>query len=367
VINESSSRTRVLILWADQYSANLGVRALAEGAAAVAADVWPGSEIVMQDFAPNQDGFSLGRRAMIGELRSREITRWLDQFDVVLDTGAGDSYSDIYGLWRLTMMTVTQRARLRSRKPLIFLPQTIGPFGSSLSRAIARSTLRRTTAIFTRDSASTDEVRRVSGLTPTQSTDMVFALPKQRVPQVLDVVVNVSGLLWQANSHVDHLAYQASTIRVIEQLLNSGRSLAILPHVLDNPSTDNDLRAVDELTDRFPDLSVLKPESLHGAREMLASSRLVIGARMHACLNALSQGIPALPWAYSRKFAPLLKDLGWEYTLDLRNDKDIADHTIQLIEGEDLAARAVQVEKRGTDLISVLREELIRRYETVVA
>lgn len=366
MINVSTSNSRVLILWADKHSANLGVRALAEGAAAVAADVWPGAEIVMQDFAPNQDGFSLGRRAMIGELRSREITRWLDQFDVVLDTGAGDSYSDIYGLWRLTMMTVTQRARLRSRKPLIFLPQTVGPFGSPLSRAIARSTLRRTTAIFTRDSASTDEVRRVSGLTPTQSTDMVFALPKHRRPQVLDVVVNVSGLLWQANSHVDHLSYQASTIRLIEALLTSGRSLAVLPHVLDNPSSDNDLRALDELTRRFPDLLVLEPDSLRDARDKLASSRLVIGARMHACLNALSQGIPALPWAYSRKFAPLLKDLGWEYTLDLRNDKDIADHTIQFMEREDLAGRAAQVEERGAALISVLREDLVRRYETVV-
>jgi colanic acid/amylovoran biosynthesis protein len=320
----------------------------------------------MQDFATNQDGFSLGRRAMLGELRSREITRWLGQFDVVLDTGAGDSYSDIYGLWRLTMMTVTQRARLRSRKPLIFLPQTVGPFESPLSRAIARSTLRRTTAIFTRDSASTDEVRRVSGRSPIQSTDMVFALPKHRGPQVLDVVINVSGLLWQPNSHVDHLSYRASTIRLIDALLASDRSLAILPHVLDNPSMDNDLRALDELSNRFPGLSVLEPASLRDARDMIASSRLVIGARMHACLNALSQGVPALPWAYSRKFAPLLNDLGWEHTLDLRNDKNIADRTIQLIDREDLSGRAAQVEQRGTALINVLREDLIRRYETVV-
>src|SRR5699024_9500305 len=39
-----------------------------------------------------------------------------------------------------------------------------------------------------------------------------------------------------------------------------------------------------------------------------------------ACLNALSVGTPAIPLAYSRKFAPLLDSVGWTTGFDLRTD-----------------------------------------------
>jgi colanic acid/amylovoran biosynthesis protein len=48
---------------------------------------------------------------------------------------------------------------------------------------------------------------------------------------------------------------------------------------------------------------------------------------MHACLNALSVGVPALPWAYSRKFKPLLDGLGWTASLDLRTEQDVAERS----------------------------------------
>ena len=51
----------------------------------------------------------------------------------------------------------------------------------------------------------------------------------------------------------------------------------------------------------------------------------MIGSRMHACLNALSVGTPAIPLAYSRKFAPLLGDLGWAHVVDLRTQASDAD------------------------------------------
>ena len=44
--------------------------------------------------------------------------------------------------------------------------------------------------------------------------------------------------------------------------------------------------------------------------------------RMDACLNSRSVGTPAIPLAYSRKFAPLLADLGWTRCVDLRNSAD---------------------------------------------
>ena len=59
---------------------------------------------------------------------------------------------------------------------------------------------------------------------------------------------------------------------------------------------------------------------------------------MHACLNALSVGTPAIPLAYSRKFEPLLSDLGWSHTVDLRTTADPVDEVMRLLESPDLEA-----------------------------
>src|SRR5699024_8479421 len=68
------------------------------------------------------------------------------------------------------------------------------------------------------------------------------------------------------------------------------------------------------------DLEVVVPADLDSVRETIAGARLLIGSRMHACLNALSVGTPAIPLAYSRKFAPLLDSVGWTTGFDLRTD-----------------------------------------------
>ena len=68
---------------------------------------------------------------------------------------------------------------------------------------------------------------------------------------------------------------------------------------------------------------------------MLAGASLVVGSRMHACLNALSVGTPAVPLAYSRKFAPLMADLGWEHVIDLRAETGGVGARVTSIVGRD--------------------------------
>jgi polysaccharide pyruvyl transferase WcaK-like protein len=125
----------------------------------------------------------------------------------------------------------------------------------------------------------------------------------------------------------------------------SGQHLSLIAHVLDNPSTDNDRIACDALAEMLPgSTTVVLPTGLDEVRSVLASKRLVVGARMHACLNALSLGVPTLPWAYSRKFAPLLSDIGWDWVVDLRSDR-VAHRSLDmtsalLATGDDEAARA---------------------------
>ncbi|BAH53731.1 polysaccharide pyruvyl transferase family protein [Rhodococcus opacus] len=334
---------RILVLWADRDSTNLGLRALAEGTESIVERRWPNAELTFH--TQDSPDTPLSKRSVLRDiLRPRgPIKRELARYDAILDTGAGDSFTDIYGLRRLVLMAYVQRVAAQLRVPTILMPQTVGPFDSRLGRLIARRSLQQATSVFARDPVSLAFARQLGRQSASESTDLVFALSRPDHTDTVerDVVVNVSGLLWFDNPHVDSQSYRRSVTALVDGLLQRDRRVGLLAHVLDSPVTDNDVPAVRELGGVFGDaVEILVPDSLTDVRGILATANVVIGARMHACLNSLSVGTPAIPWAYSRKFAPLVDALGWNMHVDLRASTDPARETLALIESmDDSAAR----------------------------
>ena len=148
------------------------------------------------------------------------------------------------------------------------------------------------------------------------TTDVVFALDHSRPAATRrDVVLNVSGLLWHPGPHVDASAYRRTVADVYRRPAAGGAPVSLLAHVLPIATgpTTTCRRCASSHAEHAPDAEILCPPSSTEIRGVLAGARLVIGSRMHACLNALSVGTPALPLAYSRKFAPLMADLGWSH------------------------------------------------------
>lgn len=342
---------RVLVLWADDHSHNLGVRALAEGTAEIARRAWGGDVVVrLQDFGPGASGRPLGGRAVAGDVGRAHgpVKELLRGADVVIDTGAGDSFTDIYGPKRLAVMLYTQRLAMRLGKPLVLGPQTIGPFASRLARAGARRTLARASAVLVRDPSSASSATALGRAPDAEATDVVFALRPAGPGVPRDVVLNVSGLLWHDGPHVDASRYRALMHELCDRLLAEGRTVSLLAHVLDAPTDDNDVRAIRAFAgERRTELEIIEPTSLDDVRGVLASAELVIGSRMHACLNALSVGTPAIALAYSRKFAPLMSDLGWTHTIDLRTATDAADLVLRTAADPDLRQQLAQVRARA--------------------
>lgn len=341
---------RVLLLRADGRSANLGVRALREGTETLVKRAF-GEETVVhaQNFDGGDTGAAFNRRAVAKDfLRPNgPIKSVLREYDVVIDVCGGDSFTDIYGMKRLALVLYTQRTSQRLGLPTILGPQTIGPFERSFSRRLAAGSLRRMSLVFSRDHASTSEAAALGRPVDLAATDVVFALPDPQQENRKGVIVNVSGLLWNDNRHVDSGRYRADIRSLIEGLLADGRSVSLLAHVLDSSSHDNDVPAVRSLAEEYGGhVTTIIPASLADARREIAASELVIGSRMHACLNALSTGTPAIPWAYSRKFAPLLEDVGWTHLVNLRSEASppAATHAIlDAYSAETLLAQAEQV------------------------
>lgn len=340
---------RVLVLWADEESSNLGVRVLGQGAAALARRAWGYETLIdFQSFSygPLQTQLS-GKIVLKGMLTAnRELRKQMGKYDAVIDTGAGDSFTDIYGLKRLAIMFYARFVAQKSSVPVILAPQTIGPFETRVGRFLAKRTLRSAHSVMARDSISMEFAKGLGPEADCLATDVVFALEQPAAPasSTGDIVLNVSGLLWSGDAHVSKEKYQSLTRELIVQLLAAGRSVTLMAHVLDNPSTDNDVTVIRALAAEFRgQVTVFIPTDLDDVRRFISGCSVVIGARMHACLNALSVGKPAIPLAYSRKFAPLLADIGWPHTLDLRKDQDIAKKVIDLLEGGQLSADADRV------------------------
>lgn len=341
ILNGKTSN-QALILWADRSSPNLGVRVLAEGAAALlSAALDAHVEFTFQDFAGSETGVSLQKAGILRDLgrRNGQIKSLLREHSLIWDTGAGDSFTDIYGIGRLLRMVRVQRLAQRLGIPIFMGPQTIGPFSHQFSRWLATRSLAGMAAIFSRDPYSYAYLGQLAPASQAfNATDVVFALPPATETVRRDVLINVSGLLWSKNAHIDAAYYRFCVRQLIQHLIHGGREVSLLVHVLDNPTADNDVPACRELAQEFG-IELLIPDDLHSARSIIVGSNLLIGSRMHACLNALSLGVPAIAWAYSRKFEPLFRSLGWEAVFDLRDrSTDIVSKTAAVAAAPDTVA-----------------------------
>lgn len=338
---------RVLILWADNVSGNFGVRVLAQGMAALARRAWGHDvEIGFQDYGVGDSTVSFGARAIARDVGRRrgQIKERIASYDVVVDSGAGDSFADIYGLQRLSSMVYAREAAHRIGVPVVMGPQTIGPFETAVGRMAARRMLRTSTTVLSRDSRSAAYAQQLGRPVDGHSTDVVFALPRTEPSTRVGVLVNVSGLLWFSDRHVASAEYRRSIGELVRRLRADGREVSLLAHTVNPVHEVDDVAASHELLRELGvDLRLVIPEQLRDVRRAVASAELVIGARMHATLNALAEGTPAVPWAYSRKFEPLLEDLGWTFVVDLHREKDPVSRTQEILASYDDASLRRQV------------------------
>jgi colanic acid/amylovoran biosynthesis protein len=341
---------KVLVLWADNHSANYGVRVLAQGSAELVRKIWgPDTAIEFQDYKAGDSLVSFGTKSILRDVGRREgpIKSKLRGYDMIFDTGAGDSFADIYGLKRLSFMLNAARTARKLGIPVVMGPQTVGPFNTQTGRAIGRSCLKHAAVVATRDPISADYSESLGRQVDVLSTDVVFALPRFSVEKSRDIILNVSGLLWFSDQHGSSTRYRDSIIRFLKLANDAGRRVSLFAHVVNEVNVVDDVAAIVELTENhdLADHEILIPDSLECARRFVGSGSWVVGARMHACLNSLSMGTPAIPWAYSRKFSPLMDDIGWGLSVDLATDQDPAAKTMNIILSTDGALASSNVDR----------------------
>ena len=81
-------------------------------------------------------------------------TRVFDGCDLAINLCGGDGYTDIYGFPRLLAESQLAWIAKKNHVPMIYAPQTIGPFQSAKARFVAKETLGKVDTIFVRDHQS---------------------------------------------------------------------------------------------------------------------------------------------------------------------------------------------------------------------
>jgi colanic acid/amylovoran biosynthesis protein len=259
--------------------------------------------------------------------------------DVIVSIAGGDSFSDIYGMRRLFDVSMPQFLVLLLGKELVLLPQTLGPFKAGIAKTAARIIMSRARLVFSRDKASLQEARLVmgGGTLPAHMRfcpDLGFMMQPQR-PEHLDidgvslkeddgtplVGLNISGLLYIGGyKRDDAFGFQEKYIefsyRIIDWFIREKQARVLLvPHCLGTGAESDSVaseRLYEELKAKYPGMLGLV-RGRYATAEMkyiIGQCDFFVGSRMHACIAALSQGIPAVAVAYSRKFTGVLETLG---------------------------------------------------------
>jgi polysaccharide pyruvyl transferase WcaK-like protein len=333
-----TARLQIGLLWHGDSSGNLGVGALTVGNMALVerAAERAGVAVDLIIFRPGDKAPSYvkqglaARHDITGRFMVAPSGYWheIGKLDLMLDIGAGDSFTDIYPNKRFAYMMATKELCFLRGVPLVFSPQTIGPFTRQPHRRLAGHALAKARAVFARDPLS---YAAIAELAPSarrlQAIDVAFALPYTPAPKGpgIRAGINVSGLLYSGgyggqNDYGLSIDYRAFTEQLIEALLARGDvTVELIPHVTSSIPRDDDGSACDALAARYPGLVRIPAfQSPSAAKSHISGLDFLVAARMHASIAAWSSGVPVLPVSYSRKFEGLYQALDYPWLVPNR-------------------------------------------------
>ena len=274
-------------------------------------------------------------------LRRNQWLRQLKEADLVASVAGGDSFSDLYGIGRFIYVTLPQVLALLLDRKLFIMPQTIGPFSRRFTRFAARKVMQHAHRIHSRDQAGIEETMRLlkngrgSGelrfcydmgfiLDPVRPGNGALpALERVRGNHSVVIGVNISGLLLMGGYDRRNMFglkadYAELICAILARLLSRADTAVILvPHVYGGHAESDDA-AIAKLN---TGLCGVYPERLFPVTGVYDQNEIkyiigmcdhFIGSRMHACIAAVSQAIPTVSVAYSKKFVGVMKSIGME-------------------------------------------------------
>ncbi|GAX61225.1 hypothetical protein SCALIN_C20_0002 [Candidatus Scalindua japonica] len=276
-------------------------------------------------------------------ISSNIYLRHISESGIIASIAGGDSFSDIYGIRSLLYVSLPKLLVLFMGKDLILLPQTLGPFKSRFAKELARYILNSASVVYSRDYIGLKEVKELLGSKYNFDKlrfcyDVGFVLDPVKpdninIPGFFErsnkdkctVGLNISGLLYaggytQNNMFGLKVDYKELVCRIIDFMFHEKDvNIILLPHVFGSSQhLESDSVACEniynKISKKYEDkLFLVKGEyNQNEIKYIIGLCDFFIGSRMHACIAALSQNIPPVSIAYSKKFLGVMQTIGVE-------------------------------------------------------
>lgn len=263
--------------------------------------------------------------------------------DFLVSIAGGDSFSDIYGIKRFLYMSLPQFLIICMKKELILLPQTIGPFDNYFVRCFASYILTHASMVYSREKNGLIEMQNLLGSRFNAdkfkfSYDVGFIIKPSRpkflenYPYLLELTeisnlygVNISGLLYMGGYNRNNMFNLRTDYKVLVDeiigffLHREDSKILLIPHnfgMLRN--SESDFIACKKIYESKISYSkdrlymIPEPCNQNEIKYFIGMCDFFVGARMHACIAALSQNVPAISIAYSKKFKGVMQSIGME-------------------------------------------------------
>lgn len=244
--------------------------------------------------------------------------------DVVVDI-SGDSISEVTGtrgtLYHLFHLWIAECLN----KPTIVYAQSVGPF--SYTKFFAKRMLNKVDLITVRGKVSYDYLKQIGIDKPPMylTADIAFLMQpasEERIDEIFTennienkpfVGMSVSNLIsTYYGSYEGYVELMAKVVDYIVDELHT--SVVFIPHVT-GPEKEKDDRVVAEdifkLVRNKSDVKLIHddypPQEMWG---IIKRAEMFVGARMHACIGALSVGVPVINISYHHKSAEIMAMFG---------------------------------------------------------
>jgi len=248
--------------------------------------------------------------------------------DLILDLSAGDSFTDIYGIKRYIYTSLPKLISIKMKKNCILMPQTIGPFNYKITRVLSKYIVNNCCMNFARDIVSYNYLLTNMGVAKTKvalAPDLAFNMLPSQERLINDIIeinnksraplvgINISALLFNGgytskNQFKLLINYKDLIDKIIQYFIEKNCNIILVPHVLcseENVEDDYSLcrNIANEIRKYYPYIYTFdKKYREDQIKAIIGQCDFFIGSRMHACIGAISMGVPTVPVAYSRKF-----------------------------------------------------------------
>ena len=280
------------------------------------------------------------------------------------------------------------------KKSVVLLPQTYGPYKHKLTNVIAKNIIRRSYKAYSRDIFSINLIKDMVNTKDLNDhllfcPDIAFSLYSE-TPEKIDIEpginlkdkgystyigLNVNGLMYNGGYNKNNmfnlkLDYHDLLDGIICNFCrDSNIHIVLVPHTYGGKGNVNsDPVAIETVFkkyySRFSNLHVLKGEyNQSEVKGIIKHFDFFIGSRMHSCIAALSQEIPTIGVAYSRKFIGVFNSIDLdEMVIDGSTVNN--DEAIDII--EKLYIDRDHKKKKLSKVIPEIKETIKNVFETIL-